>query len=356
MTLTNDVGQSPNDLLDELPQMDSDVDFGSDIVAAHEYLLSNEAALDVREQALRVWLQKHQPCLFGRLAARETRGASASKGLAINICIVDDSDFILGTDRVKRRIWSARKQWKESALAGVSSAFLILFNSRRLAFATPGPELAKAALRLAELYLTEMGELYPDVVYTESVPLLTGTGKLELFKASTQLFYTSAHTMRNHDRRFPGGLAIVVNAPGHYARSLVQRGLASSFEEAVTFTASTAMRSVGNGGISHPACLKSSWHHDRTPEDKQHTTLFAATYQVDVLVQSDVVADAGLRLHEHRPEDVWGGLHIDYISTRPTSDDDPDFGWFNGMPVEFPAKFFNPWLPRVAENTPEFNY
>jgi hypothetical protein len=84
--------------------------------------------------------------------------------------------------------------------------------------------------------------------------------------------------------------------------------------------------------------------------------MYAAAYQADVLVQSDVVTDAEPRFGEHRPEDVWAAMHLAYISAKATPPDDPDFGWFNGLPIEESARFQNPWLPRLAENSPEFNY
>lgn len=347
-------------ILDNLPQRDPGQSFGQDIDAAHVVLLDPAATPEAKKTALLAWIQKFQPCLFGRLAARQSMGTSASKGLAIDIALVEERDLEEGEARVASVIRSCRRTWKDRASRGESSAFLILFNSRKLAYTLPSEELATVCQYLAALYLQEVGIVERDVVYTEAVPLADDDGNWALFKASTQLFYSGAHLMRNHDRRFPGGVAIVVNGPGHYARSLIRRSLESDYAKAVDFVAQTAMRSIGNGGISHPGKLSSSWHHGPATGGATggaaRAAIYAAVYQVDVLVQADVVTDPGPRFTGPRSEDVWGAMHLEYISTKATPAVDPDFGWFNGLPVEEPARYQNPWLPRRAENSPEFNY
>lgn len=339
-------------VLEDLPQRDPTASFGADIDGAHGVLLDPEASTDQKDAALRTWLHRNQPCLFGRLAAREALGSASSKGLAIDIVLIDAGDMALGDLHVAAKIQTARQAWKDRAARGQSSAFLILFNSVHLALALPSEKLASTCQRLAGLYLQEAGPVARNVVYTESLPLHDHNDGWALFKASTQLFYSGAHLMRNHDRRFPGGVAIVVNGPGHYARSLVCRSIEPDYPKAVEFTHTTAMRSIGNGGIGHPNKLGSSWHHS----DGTQPSVYAATYQVDVLVQSDVVTDSEPRFQGHRDEDVWASMHLEYISTKATLPEDPDFGWFNGMQIEEPARYINPWLPRWAENTPEFNY
>jgi hypothetical protein len=344
-------------ILDRLPQRDPHASFGADIDAAHEVLLDPTATPAAKESVLRAWIQRSQPCLFGRLAAREGPGRAAPKGLTLDIALIDEADLLRGDLHTAAAIRRARLRWKARASRGESSAFLIVFNSARLARALPSEELATACQHLAGLYLHEVGVVERDVVYTEAVPLHDRGGDWSLFKASTQLFYAGAHLMRNHDRRFPGGVAIIANAPGHYARSLVGRSIECDYAKAVQFVAKTAVRSVGNGGISHPDQLSSSWHHDDLPRDPMQVAMYAAAYQADVLVQSDVVTDPEPRFGaQHRPEDVWAAMHLAYISTKATPPDDPDFGWFNGLPVEESARFQNPWLPRQAENSAEFNY
>jgi hypothetical protein len=366
------------DLLDALPLRPRDHGFGADIDRAHRVLLDPDAAEPQKEAELRRWLALYQPCLFGRLAARQGAGTAASKGLGFEIVWIADRDLDLGEEHVAARIQAGRRAWKERAERGESSALLIFFNSERLALARPGAELREAARRLAELYLVEFGRVDGDVVYTEAVPLRHPDGRLHVYKASTQLFYTGAHLMRNHDRRIPGGMVISMNGPGHLARSLALRRVTPDYPRAVEFVRSTAMRSIGNGGIGHPAALSSSWHNrldaphatggecpvpsPRTAPSRRAALeqvdhdRFSAVYQIDVLIQSDVLGETDPRPQAHRPEDVWPQLHLEYISTRMTTPDEPDHGWFNGVPIDECALYHNPWPPYRAQNSADFDY
>lgn len=355
------------ELIAELPQLPEDSTFGADIDEAHRVLLESRTTREERREALLRWLGRSQPCLLARLAAKEASGLNASKGLSFDIVWLDDDDIERGEEHLRTVIQQGRMAWKDRAARGDTSAFLIVFNSRRLAYAVPGEELIELSLRLAELYLIEVPRIAADAVYTEAVPLRDGEGRLGLFKASTQLFYSSAHLMRNHDRRVPGGLLFSVVSPGHYARSLVLRGLAEDHEKAVEFVRLTAHRSIGNGGFHHPAKLSSSWHNPapaacpagdgaRAQDGSVDPDLFSATYQPDVLVPREVMSDGEPRLAEHRREDVWNSLHLEYISAKPAPPGDPEYGWFNGMPIDDCAKYHNPWPPRQAENSHDFNY
>ncbi|WP_158885960.1 hypothetical protein [Amycolatopsis anabasis] len=360
--------------LDELPQQE--LSLGTDIDAAHRVLLDPCCPPAEKKAELLRWIERCQPCLFGRLAAKGTaaagrgEGGGSAKGLTLDIAWLDESDLARGADHVRSTIQRERRVWKDRAEQGLTSAFLIVFNSPRLARARPSTRLIGVCRRLAELYLIEFGRIEPDVVYLEALPLRAANGELRLFKSSVQLFYPGAHLMRNHDRRIPGGLVFSMNAPGHYARSLVSRGLVPNFDQAVKFVSRNALRTIGNGGIGHPHKLGSSWHHAQpggTRPEPPHCPptaaaraatpeRFSATYQIDVLIQADVLTDPEPRLDRHRREDVWPSLHLEYIRAQPVPPQDPDYGWFDGMPVDDCAKHFNPWVPVKAVNHPDFNY
>jgi hypothetical protein len=342
-------------LITGLRPLPAGASFGRDIDEAHQILLDPAAGPGRRTVALNQWLARSQPCLFGRLVARQQLGPDPAKGLGYDIVWIHEDEAATDPDAAATKVQLARRRWKERAEQGDTSAFLVMFHGPRLAAAKPGPDLVGLCRALAGLYLVECGGIETGVIYTESLPLRDVTGALALYKASTQLFYTGAHLMRNHDRRFPAGIAIVVNGPGHYARSLVRRGLYDE-QDALQFTRKAAYRSVGNGGIGHPRRLVSSWHHAGRPDTPARQGRFCATYQVDVLVQADVVADGRPRLTGHDDQDVWPDLHLEYISDKPTPAGDPDFGWYNGLPVDEAAKDRNPWIPRRAENSPDFNY
>lgn len=364
--------RSIGDALRSLPRRPEGTGFGADIDAAHEVLLAPGASPADKHTALMRWLGRSQPCLFGRLAARADQGPAVCKGLDFEICWIDDADLDRGAEHIGATVRAARTRWKHRAVSGATSSFLIVFNSERIAYARPGPQLADLCLTLADCYLTEHAPTAFDTVYTESVPLRMPDGSLALFKASTQLFYTGAHLRRNHDRRFPGGLLISMNSPGHYAHSLVSRGLAADLESAMAFVRQNATRTIGNGGIGHPERLSSSWLNspaggpgggggscrspDRPGAAETDPVTFSAVYQVDVLVQKDVVTDDGERRHRHLDGEVWPSLRLDYITARGFPPDHPDFGWSNGVPITESGLLGNPWEPIVAANTPDFDY
>ncbi|MFB6556488.1 hypothetical protein [Streptomyces sp. NPDC056405] len=62
----------------------------------------------------------------------------------------------------------------------------------------------------------------------------------------------------------------------------------------MAFVRTNAQLTVGNGGIGHPRSLSSSWHNGSCPVRGKGDAVgdtFSATYQIDVLIQRDVVTD-----------------------------------------------------------------
>src|SRR6185369_2677400 len=111
------------------------------------------------------WAARYQPCLFGRL------GAKGSKGVSYDICWVTSADIRAGDRHVSEKIQSARREWKDRAADGLSSGFLILFHDARLARARPGQRLLDACQRAAELYIVESAPLQRETIYNEAIPL-----------------------------------------------------------------------------------------------------------------------------------------------------------------------------------------
>jgi hypothetical protein len=355
------------DFIDRLPQFEQPADLGEDIIATNEILLSEKASEADKRTALMKWLAKNQPCLFGRLA---TRGSSGPKGLSVDLCWIHEEDISRGRDHVASKIQASRRQWKDRAEDGHSSGFLIMFNSRRLAYARPGAELVELCIELSNLYLVEHAPISADVIYTEAVPFRRHDGQLTLFKAGCNIFYSGAHRTVNHDRRLPGGLMFSMNSPGHYANSLAARGLYESFENATDFVRETAYRSIGNGGIGCPHMPSASWHNetdDTSAADRSRPayipdnfdpTRYSAVYHTDVLVPTAVTSDDRIVQHSYNEVDaeVWPYLILDYITTAEFPDGHVNHGLFHGHPIEECAKYYNPWPPRVAHNEELFEY
>jgi hypothetical protein len=360
--LNPDSGPTLLDRIHELPQYPPDHSFGEDIDAVHELLLDDRLPHDRKKAALLRWLETHQPCLFGRLAARGARGAKGAKGLTIDVFWIDEGDLRQGEGHLREQVSQARRGWKDRAERGLTSALLLMYNSRSLAYAKPSTQFAAVSRQLVSIYLDEVGEVSSNVVYTEAAPLRMNSGDIQLFKCSMQLFHSGAHLMRHHDRRVPGGVALSLNAPGHLTWSLAQRG-PMTLNEAADFVKRNAVLTIGNGGIGHPAKLASSWHGSSPggptcsrPATGDTPSRFSAAYQIDVPIPFEVVTDDEPRLLGHRMEDVWPSLHLDYLNATDVPRTHHDYGWFVGMSVDDCAKYFNPWLPVVAVNHPDFNY
>ncbi|MGS3064383.1 hypothetical protein AB2882_24695, partial [Escherichia coli] len=82
-----------------------------------------------------------------------------------------------------------------------------------------------------------------------SVPFQDKDG-LKIYKAGVNVFYSSAHRTRNHDRRIPGGILISVNAPGHFMRLAIEKGFYKDQEQALADIRNMTIQSVGKGGYS----------------------------------------------------------------------------------------------------------
>jgi hypothetical protein len=343
--------------LDQLPQLPKALDWGSDVNEANQKLFS-EISKEEKCQVFLDWAAKYQPCMFGRL------GAKQSKGIAYDMVIVDDDDLNRGEGHVEAVIQAARRAWKEKALQGLSHGFLIFFNSPRLAFCEAGDELLDITLKLTGLYLVESRPIKTDTIYTEAVPLRSEDGFIRLFKGGINVFYTSAHRTPNHDRRIPGGLLVSTNSPGHLANALVQKKEAANLEEATQIIYDLVIRSVGGGGIGDTKVNSCTWHRERqhaegvneTPDPKKRLpyfvpdnydpTLYSGFYHTDVTVPHDVTVNR----RSFSDAEVWTDLYMDYVTMREFEHLHPDYGFWYGHPIPEEAMFYNPWFPERAYN------
>ena len=117
--------------------------FSQDIAKANERLFASDGDEDAR-MALCDWIAQHQPCLFGRMAA---------KADLLSFCILTESDLRAGPGPVRDRIQQAREEWLAFGHEGAKSAFIILVASPQLAVATPDATVRTIAEALCSLYL-----------------------------------------------------------------------------------------------------------------------------------------------------------------------------------------------------------
>src|SRR5213595_1289590 len=88
--------------------------FSGDMAACHEVLFRPGVSRAEMEVALNAWLVKEQPCLFGRMEARQRR---------LVYCLLTENDLQRGDDHVRARIERDRAVWKDRARKGESHGF-----------------------------------------------------------------------------------------------------------------------------------------------------------------------------------------------------------------------------------------
>jgi hypothetical protein len=260
------------DLIDDLPDdpWRRATPFSPDVRACHDVLFRAEVSRAEMEEALNHWLATEQPCLFGRMEAKQGR---------LVYCLLTENDLQHGDEHVRARIQEDRDAWRLLARTGRSHAFLIVAIARQVAFAPVGPELLRLARHLCALYLgqDEVDQILHDSLILE---VQTGEGKeYREWKVGVNLFSAQGDGLWWRDHRFPGGIAFSMNSVGHMARfkaeEMLRRNPALAEElrdvprdRLAYWALPTAMRTIG------PPCegsLRGTWlgHRGRFPEDQE---------------------------------------------------------------------------------------
>ena len=161
-------------------------------------------------QILGEWLSKHQPCLFGRIAAK--------KGL-LSYCLISEEELAESDEVVARKIQNARREWTRLGFEGLASGFIIVLRSRTLATAAPDATVKAIAQRVAFLYLKE--EVATDRVYLDQIYLEQPGTRRTTWEWVTGVNYFSAQGDKRwwQDHRIPTGMAFSVNSVGHMVKA-----------------------------------------------------------------------------------------------------------------------------------------
>lgn len=177
------------------------------------------------EQLLAEWFNRFQPCLFGRLAAKQN---------LIRYCVLNEQDLTQSDESICEKIQSARSLWTREGYEGKKSGFVILALSNKLANAAPDFTLRKLAERLCSLYLLEE-QIEPDRIYTDEVFLEKPGAQHATWKwlAGVNVFSASADRRWWQDHRIPGGLAFSVNSVGHMVKSGVMSKIMQQLDELI---------------------------------------------------------------------------------------------------------------------------
>ena len=177
------------------------------MVTIHDPLASQESVV----RALNEWLSKYQPCLFGRVAAKQG---------SVCYCLLDDEVLRNSDEAVRDQIKEAQLAWRRAGWKGEASGFVIVLRSERLAAALPDESVKQIALRIASLYLET--DVEPDRIYHDEIFFELAHGhRRSAWKWFTGVNYFSAQGDKRwwQDHRFPAGMAFSVNSVGHMVKS-----------------------------------------------------------------------------------------------------------------------------------------
>jgi hypothetical protein len=198
---------------DSLSRLENDpwrgeVGFSPDLEDANHELF---AARDdnERERIVSVWLERYQPCLFGRIAATKD---------SLSFCFLTEADLQLTEPEISTKIQNARLHWKRDAVRGLKTGFLICVVSPTVTAAVPSQAMRTIAQRLASLYL--LTEVAMDEIYLDAVRLEQPTDRRPTWEWSVGVNYFCAQGDQRwwHDHRFPGGMAFSMNSVGHMVK------------------------------------------------------------------------------------------------------------------------------------------
>lgn len=192
------------------PARDS-LGFEEEFRVAQERLLA-AATDEERAAALSAWLERHQPCLFGKAAARLGQ---------LGFSFVTPDLLAANDEAIRDHIQADKLRWRQRAARGEQSGFVVLALSPQLAYARPNSTLMRFAQRLAELYLL-IEDAPVDAILLDSVLLeVPGrhTSHLIRWDAGVNVFASAADRRWWQDHRIPAGLALSVNSVGHLVKS-----------------------------------------------------------------------------------------------------------------------------------------
>jgi hypothetical protein len=205
----------PHSVADYLSLLEPDewrarVGFSSEVEAVNRELFRPGLPEEGAARLLGKWLERHQPCLFGRIAARAG---------ALSYCILSEKELRQSDESIKDKIQARRLEWTREGFEGRKSGFVILAASQALALARPGPIVQELARRLCYLYLEtdiEMNEIHTDQLYLQKPG-----SRLTTWRWLTGVNYFSAQGDGRwwQDHRIPGGMAFSVNSVGHLVKS-----------------------------------------------------------------------------------------------------------------------------------------
>jgi hypothetical protein len=194
----------------------NDAGFSAELHAVNEEVFDESKADAEIARTFAGWLARHQPCLFGRMAAGPLN--------LVTYCVLTERDLSCSDTHIRDKIQEYRLLWRREAFLGKRSAFVILAVSPRIAYAAPDPKLMELARRICFLYLRQ--EIAPDEIYHDRITLEVlpdpGTDDTPAYyewRVGANVFCAQGDGRWWMDHRIPGGIAFSMNSVGHMARN-----------------------------------------------------------------------------------------------------------------------------------------
>ncbi len=196
--------------------------FSPDIEEVHKDVLVDSPSPDTVTERIGVWLQRFQPCLFGRIAAKHGQ---------LSYCVILDSELNQSDEYIREKIQHARLKWTAQGFSGAKSGFVVLIVSQRIANAIPNDQMKALGRELCGLYLLDAIE--PDRIYLDEVFLeMPGNRRTTwVWNAGVNYFCAQGDKRWWNDHRIPAGMAFSVNSVGHMVKSgMLARGISDLAE------------------------------------------------------------------------------------------------------------------------------
>jgi hypothetical protein len=233
-------------------QLRSRIGFSADIQAVQAVLFGARYDRQAKIRAYRGWVESNQPCVFGRVAAKNKN---------VFICLLEQKEILQmrnGDPDVMDTIQDHRQVWKRLALEGLTSSFVILLVSPQLVSREPNPGLKEICRKLMELYM-QVG-VPDDTFHTQREYVFLRRLKGDVLKFSTlpNIFCAQGDGRWWHDHRTPGGVMITSNALGHFMYARTKKHALEPGD--YVWALENAMRTIGNAN-SNPLGGKTKFPH-----------------------------------------------------------------------------------------------
>ena len=280
--------------------------FSEDIEQANRVLFHPFASNADRERVLNLWLQRNQPCLFGRIAAAQR---------TIHYCVITADDLQRSDDEIGDQIHQELRSWKRRSIRPApevslpAHGFMLVVASPRVCLAEPNETLRRFADRLLEIWecsrsVEQHGPVHWESIYLED----PRSNDLLRFSISIDFFASQGDGRWWHDHGVPGGLAFTANSAGHMGRYrewyegktgqrvwLLATAMSTIHAAAATSSGrATWLREVPKDGRPLLPNLPSPFNgEDMKPELRgKDWTRYAGRYHTDQAVRPEFFSDA----------------------------------------------------------------